>query len=89
MIATVLRLSGRRVRTDFSSVASPVASRRTHQGLDYGAFEDVIGTMDATRSVNRSTVEIPWHFLQTDLRTSRVSAKPSFNLSNSSGISVP
>jgi hypothetical protein len=25
-----------------------VASRRTHQGLDYGAFEDLIGTMDAT-----------------------------------------
>src|SRR5271157_4957168 len=49
-------------RSDFHLSPFPVASRRTHQGLDYGAFEDVISTMDATRKVNRLTVEARFGF---------------------------
>ena len=38
-------------RPDFHRSPFQGAFRRTHQGLDYGTFEDVIGAMDATRSV--------------------------------------
>src|ERR1700680_1479587 len=62
MIATVLRLSGRSVRTDFHPYPRGWLTDARAKDSIMGAFEDVIGTMDATLKVNRLTVEARFGF---------------------------